>query len=123
VDRELFEARYQLASGYDSTTQMLFETAGIRVRIEAKGFVEFFNTEGESIYSIRLPETGGRGVYEDVVCSGSSKRICLQFPVYRWIDNYPHCDGEYDRWDTKIVDYHTLTLDLATMEVTADIKA
>lgn len=32
----------------------------------------------------------------------------LQFPIAKWIDNDPNCDGEYDRWDSKMFGYHAL---------------
>lgn len=40
--------------------------------------------------------------------------IKLEFPIYKWIDHYPHCDGEHDRWEQQIIGYRELALDLAT---------
>ena len=61
--------------------------------------------------------TEGRGKYLSLYCRADEKNIFLDFPVYEWIDNYPHCDGEYDRWDTKELDINTLTFDYINRKV------
>ena len=109
------KSKYQLASGYISQTTILFEKEQVIAVIQAKGDVAFYNMDDELIASGNArPMTDGRQVYEDVCCQVANQRIKLQFPVYKWIDNYPNCDGEYDRWDSVIVGYHALELDLLT---------
>lgn len=56
----------------------------------------------------------GRRVYEEVSCQveNNMRRRC--FPIYKWIDRYPNCDGEYDRWETGKIGEHARTLDLMT---------
>ncbi len=84
---------FQLASGYISETVILFENEKITAVIQAKGGVKFCSLHGECIAEDTAPPVNnGREVYE-------------------WIDNYPHCDGEHDRWDTRIAGYHSLTFD------------
>ena len=29
--------------------------------------------------------------------------ILFKLPDYQWIDHYPNCDGESDRWNTRII--------------------
>lgn len=112
------ETLYQLASGYISKTTILFENENVIAVIQANGRVEFYNTDDERIAVGNVPPVeNGRGVYEDVGCQVENHLLTLRFPLYQWIDNYPHCDGEHDRWDTKIVGFHTLTLDLLTRSV------
>lgn len=112
---EYKEKKYQLASGYISTTTVFFEAERIGVTIEAKGGVVFFDGEGTELAAVKMPvQSGGREVYEDVVCSTSDGSLVLRFPIVKWIDNYPHCDGEHDRWDSEIIGWHTLVFDPAT---------
>lgn len=109
---------YQLASGYISQTTILFEKEYVVAVIEAKGSVEFYDTDDVLIASGSVPvKDSGKGLYMDVACRSENDRIELRFPIYEWIDNYPNCDGEHDRWDTRIVGYHTLVLDLTTGSV------
>jgi len=106
---------YQLASGYISETTILFEKEKVVALIQAKGSVEFYNMDDEMIAAGKVPPVdNGKGVYEDIGCQAGDHTIELQFPIYEWIDHYPNCDGEHDRWDTKVVGFHTLTLDLTT---------
>jgi len=106
---------YQLASGHISQTAILFEKEGVVAVIQANGSVEFYNTDGVLIAAGSVPaEESGKGVYEEVSCQVENNLLTLRFPIYEWIDNYPHCDGEHDRWDTRIVGFYPLTLDLST---------
>jgi len=108
ADRE-----FQLASGYISTTCITFENEGIRTVIQAPGKVEFFGAGDVLLAAAAVaPQEDGRQLFEDVRCSVADGTIVLRFPVYQWIDNYPHCDGEYDRWDKRTLGYHTLRFDL-----------
>jgi len=109
---------HQIASGYISTTSVLFEKEGVVAVIQAKGSVEFFNADGALIASGNVPAAeGGRELYEDVAFGVENGLIKLTFPIYQWIDNYPHCDGEHDRWDKKTVGSHSLSLNLLTGEI------
>lgn len=118
---ETKEKQYPLASGYISTTTVFFEEENIVARIEAKGDVAFFDggaaDDASPIATVNMPvQTGGREVYEDVVCSVEGDEMILKFPIVKWIDHYPHCDGEHDRWDSVIIGWHTLTFDMKTRE-------
>jgi hypothetical protein len=82
--------KYQLASGYISQTSILFEKEGVIAVIQANGTVEFFDRNDSRIAAGNAPAIDdGRGVYEDVFCAVNNGAICLEFPVYKWIDNYP----------------------------------
>lgn len=103
---------FQLASGYISETVILFEQEKITVVIQANGNVQFYDIHGMCIAEDAAPPVNnGREVYEEIFCSVKNGMIVLEFPVYQWIDNYPHCDGEHDRWDTRIVGYHSMVFD------------
>jgi len=109
---------FQLASGYVSTTRILFEAEALLAVIEAKGVVEFFDCSDRSIAVFDIPaQTGGREVYETVSCGKVENTLVLKFPIVEWIDNYPNCDGEHDRWDSRIIGHHTLIFDPAANEI------
>lgn len=114
---EAKEKKYQLASGYISTTTVFFEEETVVAQIEAKGDIAFFDGRENLLAEVKMPaQTGGREVYEDVFCNVVDDRIILKFPIVKWIDNYPHCDGEHDRWNSVIIGQHTLTFDPKTKE-------
>jgi len=112
---------YQLASGYDSQTKIFFEKEGITADIQAVGHIDYYDAENTLLASIKVPESnGGREVYEDIVCEANNGCIVLRFPIYQWIDNYPHCDGEHDRWDTRVIGYHAVRFDLTDHTVACE---
>ena len=103
---------FQIASGYISKTAMFFENEGVVAVIEAKGSVEFYNTADELLAKGDVTEnSGGREVYEEVFASVDDRAITLKFPIYEWIDNYPNCDGEHDRWDSRKIGENVLIFD------------
>lgn len=109
------DAIYQLASGYISTTTILFEKENIVAVVEAEGNAEFYDMSDNLIVSAKAPEVdNGKGKYVEIGLDAGDGFVQLKFPIYEWIDNYPHCDGEHDRWDTKIVGFNPMTLDLST---------
>ena len=102
--------KYQIASGYVSETVILFEREQTVVHVFAEGRVEIFDLDGNLLFEGKAEaQTGGREVYEEVVCEADENSLILRFPVVKWIDNYPNCDGEHDRWDSVIIGYNTLT--------------
>ena len=105
---------FQIASGYISETVILFEKENVIARVQAKGQVTFCDLSGAVLASGEVPaEEGGREVYQELSCCVEDGKIRLLFPIYQWIDTYPNCDGENDRWVTKQVGAHTMTFDIA----------
>ncbi len=108
---------FQLANGYISSTAILFEKEEIVAKIEAKGRVDFFDCEDILLASFDIPaQTGGKETYNEVLCGVENNTVILKFPIVEWIDNYPNCDGEYDRWDTETIGYHILKFDYKAKE-------
>lgn len=109
------EIKLQLANGYISQTTVLFESANICARVDAVGSVEFLDCNGNAVASAEAPEeTSGKKKYTELLCRYDGENIILRFPIVKWIDNYPHCDGEHDRWDSVIIGYHTVTFSTET---------
>lgn len=106
---------FQIASGFHSETVICFEKENIVAVIYAKGQVEFYNMKDELLSVGELPLVeSGKGTYEEVRCQVENGTIVLEFPIYEWIDHYPNCDGEHDRWSTRTIGYETIAFDTAT---------
>lgn len=113
------QKKYPLANGYISQTTIFFEKEKIIAKIEAKGYIEFLNEENKQLLSINIPaQTGGKEIYDEVLCHVDGNEVILTFFIVKWIDNYPHCDGEHDRWDSVVIGYHTVKYDMQTNNIT-----
>lgn len=116
------QKKYPLANGYISQTTIFFENEKILANIEAKGNIEFLNEEGGLLSSINIPkQTGGKEVYDEVLCHVDGNEVILTFFIVKWIDNYPHCDGEHDRWDSVVIGSHTVKYNIQTKNITLNI--
>ncbi|MBQ4067540.1 MAG: hypothetical protein IJD22_07850 [Clostridia bacterium] len=97
---------FPIASGFVYQTEVVFVNEEISAMVSAYGEVEFYDSEKNLLAKASItPDGEGRGRYTDVACKVDGDRIMIRFPEYEWIDNYPHCDGESDRWDTRVVGY------------------
>ena len=109
---------FQLANGYISTTTILFEKEKFVVKIEAEGHIEILDCEDILFASFDIPaQTGGKETYNEVLCGTEENTAVLKFPIVEWIDNYPNCDGEYDRLENKTIGYHILKFNPETKEI------
>ena len=108
-DKDNSKGYFQIASGYISETVVHFEKENVILVIHADGRVEVFDMEDKLIAENSVPKSsGGREVYEEACCEVIDNTIVVKFPIYKWIDNYPNCDGEHDRWDTIKIGEHTV---------------
>lgn len=109
---------FQIANGYISQTKILFENEKIIALIDAKGIASFRDIDNAILDTCYIDcEQSGKGVYESVVLKVDGDVITISFPVCEWIDNYPNCDGEHDRWDSRIIDYIDIRFDMKEQEV------
>ena len=100
----LKEERFHLSCGFYETTSFLFREAGFSVGIHCRGAFTFYTVDGKKLETVKAkPMTSGRGCYMDVLISTTEDEVIFQLPDYEWIDHYPNCDGESDRWDTRII--------------------
>ena len=88
---------FTLACGMISTTSIYFKDAALLVKVEAEGEVFFYDATGELQASCTLERQDRR--YNEVICEIKDGKVLLEFTIYKYVDNYPHCDGEHDRWD------------------------
>lgn len=103
-----------LASGYVSVTQISFINEKITVQIEAKiGEIAFYDLGGNLLLSSRVQTpAAGDEKFSEVKCLVEGEQIKLGFPQYTYKDNYPHCDGESDRWTKMISGFDFLCYDV-----------
>ena len=103
-----------LACGHISRTEIAFTHEKITVSIEAKtGEVDFYDPDGKKRLSARveIPSSGDEK-FSEVQCVAAGGQIKLGFPQYTYTDNYPHCDGEHDRWTKTLSGFDYLCYDL-----------
>lgn len=82
---------------------------GCGIEVSSAGAVCF--RDSENVLLARLPETGRK--FAEVRLIWSQDRLSLEFGQEETVDNYPNCDGEYDRWSEKWVAEYTVNLNLA----------
>ena len=98
------QQRFHLSCGFYDTTSFFFEKANLRVDIHCCGSFTFYSADGAKLETFRLrPMDTGRECYMDVLITAADDAVIFRLPEYRWIDHYPHCDGESDRWSTEII--------------------
>ena len=103
----------ELACGHISLTKIAFVNENITAHVEAKtGEVDFYDSKTKKCLSTKI-ETPllGDEKFSEVKCIVEGEQIKLGFPQYTYKDNYPHCDGEHDRWTKTISGFDYLCYD------------
>ena len=119
--RETEKDFFQIASGYISKTTVLFEKEKVVAVIDAKGVVEFYDLDDNLLATACVPKvTGGKEKYMDAAVKAAGDKLFVIFPLYEWIDNYPNCDGESDRWDARIIGKTAVIFNKETNTATAE---
>lgn len=103
-----------LACGYISLNKIVFQNEKVTVLIESRtGNVDFCDLEENKLLSTNVPlPLSGDEKFSEVKCSVEAEQIVLGFPKYSYKDNYPHCDGEHDRWTKTISGFDFLRYDM-----------
>lgn len=112
---------------YDiDATSVYFEEEKITVTVDSYGHIEFFegDDQSKSLDAVHVPASGTQedpiDRYGKVELKKDGNTILLELPRYRWEDNYPHCDGEYDRWDRYTKGSFQVIFDLETKKITVE---
>ncbi|MBE6659220.1 MAG: hypothetical protein E7604_12370 [Ruminococcaceae bacterium] len=93
--------QYPLDINTKRPTTVFFEKEGVILTANADGTAIFSNTDGEILYKTQAG--GKQHLFSRIQCNVCRNTIHVTFLIVVLIDNYPHCDGEYDRWDEKII--------------------
>ena len=60
---------------------------------------------------VQVPDSGDEK-FSDLMCIVTDGVIKLGFPQYSYVDNYPNCDGESDRWTKTVSGFNYLCYDI-----------
>lgn len=98
---------FSLAVGGEVLRQTAF--GGCSVVVSREGEAVFYDADGSEI----ARADKGDGCYKEARLNWESGRVSVEFGQVKYIDNYPNCDGEHDRWDEvwKVLRRVTLNLD------------
>lgn len=101
-------------------TEVEFPVEGIRGTVNSLGHLEVADPDGKVLGTVDVPAHGDPTAYAHsaqygtVRCTAEGNEVIFCFPVYIWEDCYPHCDGEYDRWDRRILRWFRVIFDCTT---------
>ncbi len=99
-----------LACGFISLNSIDFINEKTVVLFEAKtGEVTFCDASSAKILSAKVALPGdGDEKFSEIKCIVEDGCIKLATPIYDYKDNYPNCDGEYDRWTKIVIGFDTV---------------
>lgn len=104
-------------------TTVFFEQEQTSVSMDALGHIAFFDANRQPLGAVDFPVSDDPSKYAhtaqygQIRCCADGKRITVSLPVYWWSDNYPHCDGESDRWDRHISRWFHILFDCETKAI------
>lgn len=78
------------------------------VLVSDKGEAAFYDSENDLICKTEQ----GEKTYKSIKLSWKQDYITVEFGKTVEVDNYPNCDGEYDRWSREWVAEHSVILNL-----------
>lgn len=91
--------------GYVEDTEVYFKNEKIYLIVENTGNIVFISENGKQLAkTLVLPDTKN-GKHDDAYCKVIDGKIYVYLPIVDYEDNYPHCDGEYDRWSVVHIGY------------------
>ena len=100
-EKQVYEAEVSINRETEPDLKVLFEKENIILHADRHGNATFYDVAGNEIHKGKAEsEISFNKIY---VCIKEEK-ISVRFPIIEWIDHYPNCDGEYDRWSERIVD-------------------
>ena len=109
-------------------TKIFFEEERIYAYVDSLGHVEFYNATENSLGYVDVPvakdpnDYAHSAQYGKVEIKASDDIITIHLPVYTWDDNYPHCDGESDRWDRRTIGCFDILFDCNAHKITVTDK-
>lgn len=98
---------FSLKIGEDVLRSTAF--GGCMAVVSDAGEVVFYDNKDNELGRAERSEES----YEEVRFEWKENTVIIQFGRTVLVDNYPNCDGEYDRWDKRFKVGRTVTLNLA----------
>lgn len=97
----VYEAKYDIDRSKSEEITVYFENEGVVLTADRAGNYTFAKADGTVIKNGKAESDR---CFMFIYCSVKDNVINVRFPVTETVDHYPNCDGEYDRYSTKIVD-------------------
>lgn len=104
--------------GHIDDTCLHFIRQNLLVTVEEQGAVTFTREDGTQLARTFVDPFSPKGIHGDCLCRFREGKILLLFARYDYIDTYPDCDGEYDRWIAREVGFQCLAYDVTSGEIT-----
>ena len=105
-------------------TKVCFTQEQICVSMDSLGHIEFFDVGERSLGSADFPVSedpskyAHTAQYGNMECSADGCSVTVYLPIYYWLDSYPHCDGESDRWTRRIERWFRVVFDCKSRTIT-----
>ena len=80
---------------------ILFEREGIVLCADCDGNALFGDLDNNVIHEGKVESSN---YFSRVHVRVSEGKPIAELPITKWIDHYPHCDGEHDRWSEITID-------------------
>lgn len=105
----VYEKEFDLCGENDKEITVFFEKENITLTADKNGNAVFCSTDGAEI---KREKAQADRFFLSIYCSVKDGAINVRFPITETVDHYPDCDGEYDRYSTKILDNIVITCDV-----------
>lgn len=105
-DNSLYEVEFEIDYENDKPITVFFEKENITLTADKHGNAVFNTADGTEI---KKDKAQADRFFLSIYCSVKDGVINVRFPVTETIDHYPNCDGEYDRYFTKVIDNIVIT--------------
>lgn len=93
------EQEYELNREGDCLAKILLKEQNFALEINSQGKVVLYDIDGKVIDTKKIKsEKYPDKKFSDVIIKISNDKIQLNMLMKKYVDHYPHCDGEYDRW-------------------------
>lgn len=92
---------------------------GYVIEVSRTGDTHFYDYEN----NLLVTASGTEKEFAEVRFSWQQDLLTLDFGHMETVDNYPNCDGEYDRWSEKWVPEYGVNLNTATSPAEVFVRA
>ena len=98
--------------GFVENTQVHCIHEHVYAVVLQRGSISIRDMDGAVLAELTVTPDTKNGMHDNCYCKVEAGKLVLWFPQVRYIDNYPYCDGEYDRWDVVYTGYERVAFDL-----------
>lgn len=100
--------------GFIEDTQIEYIREQLTLTVRQNGGIRIEDRHLGKRIELTIPPTAHHGKHGGGTYALRDGKWVLRLATYRVVDNYPHCDGEHDRWDDIHIGHVTICYDLMT---------